>query len=170
MDTTPKKPPQAEPETTTPKKPPQAEPETTTPIEAGIDKGKLVEDIVKAVRKNPRRFAAMMRRKSYFAEDNGETAVVNAMNAGGGRKVRRELARKMLVSWSDYLEFEDLCVENLNSSLTNAAKIAYRQRKLQQLLDKKITKREYRVAIVVCDEGVDYGMAEKIAGYGKADK
>ena len=85
-------------------------------------------------RKRATKALQMIKRNKYFHEDNAENAIINALNSGLGRKVRRTLAKKMMVKWTDYLEMEDAIVELYPERLNDGAKIALKQRYYQDHL------------------------------------
>ena len=121
--------------------------------------------MVQAIRKNPKRFLALLRRKKYFNEENMETAIVNALNSGLGRKVRRNLCKKMMLDWRTFLEYEDIVVESHLDELKPSAIASYLARKRQQLSDRKIGKRDYRTAVLIAEHGLTFDQANDLLDY-----
>jgi len=126
----------------------------------GMDMPYQLNNSIKAIRKNPKRALSLMKRKTYFQENNHEEAVLNALKRGVGRTARRNLARKMMVSWSEFLEMEDIIVEEYSYLLPKASKLAWFERKNGLFREKKITNRKYQIAKLIALENMTLDEAE----------
>lgn len=131
--------------------------EKTNQVELTPEQTKLIA----AIRKNPTKILKITKRTAYFNEDNHERAILSMMNSGLGRKGRRNLAKKMMVDWPTFLAYEDIVVENNLDDLKGPALRAYMHRKGQQLRDKKISKRDYRIAWLIVNEGLTHEQADE---------
>ena len=90
--------------------------------ESEQDNQPKVNPAILLARKKATKVLNAMKRNKYFQEDNAENAIINALNSGIGRKVRRNLARKMMIRWEDFIEMEDAIVELYPDRLNVGAK------------------------------------------------
>lgn len=126
-----------------------------------VDNDSLKTAILKQIRKNPAKFLALAKRKKYYHEDNHENAIINMLNSGLGRKGRRNLAKKMMLGWVDFLDSENIVVENNLDVLTPGAKRSYLSSRWGLFKQNKITIDEYNIFYVIVTAEVSYEEAEK---------
>jgi len=108
--------------------------------------------MLKAVRKNPQKFLAMARRKQYYSEENFENVVFNMLTSGLGRKGRRNAARKMMVTWDEYLEIEDMVIENNIDSLSDALVDGWLSSCHQRHSNGKMSKRDLSLSVLIAEQ------------------
>jgi len=125
-------------------------------------KKELKNELIKAIRKNPKKFLKNAVKKEYFRDENQEAVILNIITSGLGRSGRRRASKEMKIRWNEFLEMESIVIENNIDLIPHGVKLGWLNRRYQECKNGKISKKDYHISTLIIENNISYDEAEKV--------